>query len=800
MRSFFLFILLLSSSFALDASFGSGLTNFNTDMQLDTGFTLQVDEANVVDGNPNNLQAGDTVCSGATVTINPTTTTRWATSYVNIEAPYPDCVTAGCPAAMVDYPNPSLNKAVAWISESEFTDHDTFGDQALYIYSDQDSRYYDLGTFYAEPATYFDLEGTHTGKRIDGNVFCKGDLAIRADQSSVATYHMPNIQSPPAFTIDGEGDYTITTALTNVECFAAAAKYPLEADTLWFIMYYYTVEQPTISESESRHTITLNVAESGGNCELRSIREQDITVSDFDDASLVSVLIRNAGDTAEIIEVGAGSGYSAVPFPTSLCTGLPSSICPSSNGFDEPINPGSSKTVHVYVEETSGSGGTTLVFAAQTIGAVCGGVETCNTDTGTHLQGALSCEIDPPEFEHKTYMGADYYVTCHDLGGGEVPCSGNNWYWDGISGEFVERTNTHADTYVTSPAGTSGTLNYESDNIAHCQSQVNVTDEGTEGNPFYQCEFIPSEIELNYSDEQYFELNCFRNDEHSTPEDADYDIINGLIGDKTDESPEGVTFIAGEEDSSGNLRGRGFWSDIEPPHNSAYAIADITVGNGSDIPPGGTDYLRCEFDPPSAELEIGDSEYFELNCYENDIPSIPDDVDYSVIDGLDGYTTGGSTGGVTFVATGNSTGNLRGHAIWDHLPEPNNTADTTALITIGDGGPGGEDVPPGGGGDDPYDGSSEWCTIDPITNVFPDYFGYVGIRCGPDADQPCNNVYWYPSGEVILNEPQNDHGTHFTVTGIPGEEGFIHANIDGDPAKSCFRGFRIGTPECWEFA
>jgi len=51
----------------------------------------------------------------------------------------------------------------------------------------------------------------------------------------------------------------------------------------------------------------------------------------------------------------------------------------------------------------------------------------------------------------------------------------------------------------------------------------------------------------------------------------------------------------------------------------------------------------------------------------------------------------------------------------------------------------------------------------------------------------------------MLNAPQNDYGTYFTVTGDPYEEGFIYAYID-DPGHACYRGFIIQEPECWEFS
>ena len=101
-------------------------------------------------------------------------------------------------------------------------------------------------------------------------------------------------------------------------------------------------------------------------------------------------------------------------------------------------------------------------------------------------------------------------------------------------------------------------------------------------------------------------------------------------------------------------------------------------------------------------------------------------------------------------------------------------------------------------GEDP-DGSSEFCTIGsgPL-NVFPGYYGWVSIGCGPAGDEQCSGVHWDMTGGALL-PPTDNNGTSFTVLGMPGTSGRIKAYVNNDPAQSCFKPFLIGLPDCWEF-
>jgi hypothetical protein len=867
--------------------------HFNTDMQFTTDFTLSVTSGDVASGDPDDIRSGDVVCSGATIEVNPTVDAKWAVSSIDIDSLYPDCPGFGYCPEMISYSafNDDIN--IGWISNSKFNDHDDFGDSNPF--STSTSRYDDLGTFHYQRATYYNISGTFNNKRIQANVFCKGDFEVRDGGSTVSggSSAMPSIPSP-SFTVTSTGTHQISTRLSDVECIAVAAKNPLdyESHTEYFYLYYFTSNQPSIASSIATETISITVEESGGSCNIFETSVDASSSLTDEDLIMIVVTMENDGDPVEIMNVSSSnSGFVVDPFPVSICDplGFPPSVCPSSNGFEESLGSGETTNLYVLVERTTmATGGTILTFGAQTEGSTCGGSSTCTEAVNLGDDLAIACEIEPPSLEYGTLEVAEFLVTCENLAGESIPCVGDDWYWESISGDFIERDNEHALAYPTSSPGSEGTLNYES-GIAHCLSDINVVE------PYYECEFIPSSAELNVSESQYFELNCFEEDEPSTPDDADYDTTDGLDGTITDSSTDGTTFT-GDSPSSGDLRGFGQWDNpADDPVLGAVALAPITVGTGNDTnltdpvsceieptsltygteeiaeflvtcenflgdeipcigsnwywegivggfvirtneythayptsPPGSSGtlnyqsglahctsdidvvepYYECDFDPSSAEMDTGDIQYFELICTEGGSPSTPDDTTYDTIGGLDGTITGSSNDGTSFIAGTNSTGDLRGSGYWNNpIDDPILGAVAIADITIGDGGDTPEecDVPDppeycNDDPDDPDDGSSEWCTIgDGPLNVYPDYFGWVPIACGPDADQPCYNVTWIEQGAVDLSDG-TDSGTNFHVTGDPGETGRIIAYVNNTPDFSCYRGFTIQEPDCWEYS
>jgi hypothetical protein len=550
--------------------------HFNTNMQFTTDFTLSASTSgDVVSGNPSNLQTGDIICSGATLNVNPTVNAKWAVSSVDIDSLFPDCFTGGCPV-MIDYSTVNTNQNIAWISTAQYNDHNNFGDGNPF--SQSTTRYNDLGTFHYQPATYYNATSTYNNKRAEANVFCKGTYQVRDGASVVSggSSAMPSIPSP-SFTVSSSGSHSISTRLQDVECIAVAAKNPLqETSSLWFYLYYFTENQPSIAASIATDTITLTVQDSGGTC---SFNENSVTAikSPFDEDTLM-VIVRehNNGDPITIDDVsGSNPDYDVDPLPVSLCTTwFAASDCPSANGFGTSVNSGANRNLYVLVQRNPGaSGGTVLTFDATTVSGACGGASTCTDSVA--LNGAIACEIDPSSLTYGTLEVAEFLVACEDLAGDPISCVGNDWYWDSLSGDFIERDNTHALAYSTSPPGSTGTMNYES-GIAHCISDVTMT------SPYYECEFIPPSAEMETGDSEYFELNCFEGGSSSTPDDADYDNINGLLGSSGNSSVDGTTFTAGAN-STGDLLGFAYWNNpADDPVLGAIALAPIQIGDGGD--------------------------------------------------------------------------------------------------------------------------------------------------------------------------------------------------------------------------
>jgi hypothetical protein len=456
-------------------------------------------------------------------------------------------------------------------------------------------------------------------------------------------------------------------------------------------MNYYTQNQPALGAVGTK-TVNINVQNSGGTV---AMHETQVAASgSLSDSSLTMVRVREHNDADPIRVTGVSSSnpdFTAAPFNPALCNilGFPPSVCPASNGFNSDIASGGDKDLYVLITAGGGaSGGTTLTFNAQTVSTACGG-PAMGSDT-VDLNGVVRCSIDPNALTFGTLELAHFDVSCENLAGDPMACSGSNWFWaDGLVGDFTEKTNTHANAYTTSPPGASGTLRYAS-GIAECFSDIDVT------NPTYECEFVPPSATMNISTSKHFDLNCFKNGGPKVPDTADYDLIDGLSGSTSGGSTGGVTYNAPGSPDTGKLRGIGFFNDAPDPILGAVALAPINVVNGTG---GGGNNTTCVGDCP---------------------------------------------------------------------------------------GPGGQ-------------GSTKYCTIGngPLM-PFPGYYGWLPIMCGEFANETCSMVGWsiYPPGSGTLSGSSTS-GTYVNITGNPGTTGEIFAVVDAE-GHGCSKPFGIGTPECWQ--
>jgi hypothetical protein len=699
--SVLLFLISTAVAVNVDADFDTILSGyyFNTDLSFTTDMTLAADAANVVDGDPSDLQNGDTVCSGATLTVFPVTTSKWAVSSLSVKSIYPECSVGYCPP-MEAGGSVSYNKNIKWLSSGIFDEHDSFGDSSGFTYDYTSSfaqdKYADLGTFYDQPVKYVNSSGTYNDKEAGANVFCKGTMQVRDGSTVKTSLGLPYVMFGGVdFTVNSAGSHAISTRLTDTECFGAIVKHPLNTGDHkdFFRIYYFTENQPSISDATK--TITINVQPASGTCDMHETNVVATSSLLSEDIIMLKTTIQNDGSTGiKVTDVsGNNPDYTVEPFPTSMCIdlGFPSSLCPSSNGFDQEIYPVlfDSRNLYVFIYRAPGaSGSLTITFNAETMDDTCGGA-TCSEQVS--LTGPITCEIDPTSLTYGTLEVAEFLVTCRNLGGYVTPCIGDDWYWaGGLDGDFVEKDNTHALAYPTSPPGSSGTLRYES-GIALCLSEIDVVE------PTYVCEFIPPSAELNFSQSQDFAFNCTVDDTPHQPDSTDYDLIDGLDGSTSGETTDGVTYDAPDDATDGQLSGFGHFDDAPSPILGAIAFAQINVVNG--------------------------------------------------------------TGGMN---------------------DTNDTNDT--------------------GYND--DGSSIWCTIGgngPLT-VFPGFSGWVGIQCGPDANETCDDVEWSmepPEAGSLTGSDTN--GTYYSITGEPGDSGEIWAIVTpgGD---GCYKPFTIMEPWCWEFS
>ncbi len=693
-----LLALLAAGAFATDvnnANFrGSDSTwHFDTDMQFTSDFTLRVVSGDVASGDPNNLQNGDEVCSGATLRVIPSVNAKWATPDFAATAIYPTCGGGYCPA-MINAGGVSSNRNIAWLASSAWNTQKSFGDSN--DFSQDPSKYSALGesNFYNQPITYNNASGVFiSGKEGGAAVFCKGTLQVKDGATVKGSSDMPSVSNVD-FAVTGSGAHAITTSLSGVSCFAAVVKHPLDIpdNPSWFWLDYFTHNAPSIPSTSATDTVTVQVVNSGGTCSFNEVLNSVSASGSLLDEDLIMLeaTMHNSGDPIRVTSVSSSNpDYSVMAFPVATCDvlGFPPSLCPASNGFNEQINSGANKDVYVLIQRGAGaSGGTVLTFTGQTVSATCGSAATC-TDT-IDLSGAITCEIEPPELEVAPMIVAEYLVTCENLAGDTIPCSGSNWYWLGLDGGFIEKTSSYAWAYSISPQGSSGTLNYRS-GIAHCLSDVDVTDDGL-GNE-YECEFIPPSATMNISSSRWFDLNCFVDTVQDDPDDAEYDPVNGLGGSTSDSSTDGTTYNSPASPDSGDLRGFASWSGMPDPMVGVVVFAPITVVND---------------------------------------------------------TSGG-----------------------------NDTNDTDP--------------------DDP--GSTQWCTIGSgPENAFPGYYGWVGIMCGPHANESCTSVSWSAESGITLSDSDSD-GTYYTVTADPHNTVRITAIVDGDPTHVCWKDVFVLEPECWEY-
>lgn len=576
------------------------------------------------------------VCPGTSLEITPRASGRWAVGgNLNVLISYPGCPIVGYCPAMESYTS-KTERDTSWLTSTDYADYDVdtttyditlVGPEGIPVYND-------LGTFYTQSLNYrqYTTDPIDTNKRGYANIFCKGNARVERSGSLLGTTDAAS-PTPVTTTFSSETIVSLSTVLRDVECFAAVVKYPKnDVDhTEFFRLNFFRYDAPTVPQVTETELLGVYDVQP-------SLSVEGVSVTEFGSNYILAITLRNDGDVPVMVTrvLPTGSGFTTSLGPSTCFTyGIPTPPCPSSSGFGVTINRGSTHTVYVYYGGFLSGTPVTLIYQALE--------PVCSAETDFELDIPVSsdivrCEIEPPVLEAGQYEVHEYDVTCYNVMGSTVPCAGADWYWTGLSGGFIERTNSYAWAYTSSSAGSTGTLNYRTGSVV-CSADIT----SSEISPYFDCELDPSSADLEIGDSQYFDLNCYVDGAPSAPTSAEYDNVDGLDGSISDSSTAGTRFT-GTVTSDGNLRAFARKSHHgDPTLLGAVAFAHINVGNATETPetPGtGGEEAPCEIRPGSSDLYPHDGGLLTLYCGDEGARTVcslgPGDVDWGIASELYG--------------------------------------------------------------------------------------------------------------------------------------------------------------------
>lgn len=531
-----------------------------TDLQFTSDFTAM--------SGGRAVSSGDTVTAG-NITITPSFNGRWATPDLSVLNSYPNVPGTICQHMRGYTSGVATSQPVTWLDPTTFDSHKNFGTYSPVITDSSSPRVAQLTPFVTQRVTYMNSTGTYPNKEGGVQLYCKGTLQVLLDGVSAANSTLPTVNAVD-MAVNTSGSHTISTRMTNVSCFAVVVKHPEQQGTECYALFYFTNDsRANIPPVMANTTITITITPSGGNC---SFNHTDITASASPgnaDIVLMNFSMHNNADAIQVANVTSSnpSSYSVEPFPTLICAtlGFPSSLCPSSNGFNQTIAAGADHSLMVLFTRSSGaSGPLTITFSAHTTlpqPATCSDSATFNDD-----DTPFTCTMVPPSLRLAPYDVGRFTLGCQNLRGDTVDCQGNNWSWTTLRGDFVERDNTHALAYTDNSVRGVGRLNYRSI-TALCGSDVDNT-----GPSPWDCTFNPASATLFVEQSQYFQLIC-----NVTPSAATYNLTNGLNGTLTDPSTAGVNYTAPTGPTAGNLRGFAEFTSAPAYTVGRLVFAPITV-------------------------------------------------------------------------------------------------------------------------------------------------------------------------------------------------------------------------------
>ncbi|NYZ77015.1 hypothetical protein H0O02_01730 [Candidatus Micrarchaeota archaeon] len=319
------------------------------------------------------------------------------------------------------------------------------------------------------------------------------------------------------------------------------------------------------------------------------------------------------------------------------------------------------------------------------------------------------------------------------------------------------------------------------------------------GNTPVRCEIDPSTLPLTQFEIHEWDVTCYNSLSLIVPCAGDnwyfFDAYGAFV-DKTDE------------------RARAYVSSIEGVSpmlvyqtGSVRCTSELSIHPDEPTSSNDPNSFVCELSPDSAELDIGESQGFTLDCTLEGVPVEPASAEYSNVHGLDGSLSGASTDGVTFTGTINSSGEVQVIA-WYGTP-----ADPTLLGAIDWAhvvvGIGGNETNETGGGE-----KGDICELSPsYKEMYAHSAGFVGILCGgPGERVPCSSTTTIEWGVAPELHGGIISGTTSGATFSVGSDGTTPAygyhtagvsavitNSEGEALGHCWADIFINEPSCLDY-
>jgi hypothetical protein len=167
----------------------------------------------------------------------------------------------------------------------------------------------------------------------------------------------------------------------------------------------------------------------------------------------------------------------------------------------------------------------------------------------------------------------------------------------------------------------------------------------------HSCRVRPSSHTVDPYEVHEYEVTCYNILDDPVPCNGDTWYWNTLAGSFIERTNEHALAYAY---SPGGSTGRLYYQDA----SGVRCYSDVTISDEPHLP----DYYRCELDPPSARLDVGDEQYFDITSYLDDVEVTPDAVDYALTGGVAGSLSDESLSGVRYTATTPSFGLLRAYS------------------------------------------------------------------------------------------------------------------------------------------